>query len=115
MVKSVADLPVMVMRTCLACDSEKVRAWGQKSDHDFYLCRTCGYIFTQAKADASSQLEDLYNHYYDDADFEPDPVIARSLNRSVRFGERFRSAGRWLDIGYGEGTLLKIAEANGWQ
>jgi SAM-dependent methyltransferase len=38
-----------------------------------------------------------------------------SLERLVDSAERFRKTGRWLDVGYGGGELLAIAERHGWR
>ncbi len=42
------------------------------------------------------------------------PTTMRSLGRVVEYAERFRGTGRWLDLGYGKGALLSVAEERGW-
>jgi SAM-dependent methyltransferase len=63
---------------------------------------------------AGPEILELYNHYYDRATFETGPTAAASLERLVRSAEPFRKTGCWLDLGYGEGALLAIAERHGW-
>jgi len=74
----------------------------------------CGTIFTRAQIKAET-LEELYDHYYDAAQFEMPTVVAQSLERVVFSFEPFRLTGRILDIGYGEGGLLQFAEKQAWQ
>jgi SAM-dependent methyltransferase len=59
-------------------------------------------------------LREFYDHYYDRARFELPLATAASLERLVQSFAPFRCTGRWLDIGYGEGGLLEIAEQPGW-
>ncbi len=66
----------------------------------------------QAEAEV---LEELYDHYYDSARFETPPVVEQSLGRQVASFASYRVTGRILDIGFGEGGLLRIAEQQGWQ
>lgn len=75
------------------------------------MCRT-----VLAEVDApTNPVQDLYDHYYDRARFEISPPVRTSLKQLARSFESFRETGRWLDIGFGEGAILKIAEENGWK
>lgn len=99
---------------CLVCGSEQSRYVGQKNHFDLWKCRHCQAIFT---CDSAQQevLQELYDHYYDGAHFEIHPVVTHSLERVVFSFERFRHTSKILDIGFGEGGLLQIAERQGWQ
>lgn len=99
---------------CLACGSNSRRMVGSKNQFALWKCLHCGTIFTRDQA-AQEVLTDLYDHYYDAASFEMNPVAAQSLERVVLSFERFRSTARILDIGFGEGGLLQVAERLGWQ
>jgi SAM-dependent methyltransferase len=59
--------------------------------------------------------ERVYEHYHDHAPFLTPPTVQASLESIVRFSDRFRSTGRWLDFGFGEGALLEVAQRYGWQ
>jgi SAM-dependent methyltransferase len=61
------------------------------------------------------ELGELYDHYYDRARFEIPPAVAASLEQLAISFASFRQTGRWLDVGYGEGGLLKIVEHHGWR
>ena len=99
---------------CLACGSKRYRLVGSKNQFELWQCSHCGTIFTRNPV-APEMLEDLYDHYYDAARFEIPPVVAQSLERQVLVFEAFRATSRILDIGFGEGGLLQIAEKYGWQ
>lgn len=99
---------------CLACERDQSRLLGKKNQFDLRQCLYCGAIFTHTQI-KDNALKDIYNHYYDGACFEMPTVVAQSLERVVLSFERFRVTGRILDIGYGEGGLLQIAEKCNWQ
>ena len=82
------------------------------------ICGRCQTIFTNinsADQDSNSEIHSLYEHYYDGASFNMRPAAATSLKRLVRDCEVYRQTGRWLDIGYGEGGLLRIVGDGGWE
>lgn len=99
---------------CLACGSRERRLAGSKNQFALWKCLSCGTIFTSNQV-APESLTDLYDHYYDAAHFEMASVVTQSLERVVLSFERFRSTGRILDIGFGEGGLLQVAEKHDWQ
>ena len=99
---------------CLVCGSEQHRFVGRKNQFDLWKCLHCQTIFTGDRAQQEA-LKELYDHYYDGADFEIHPVVAHSLERVVFSFERFRITSKILDIGFGEGGVLQIAERQGWQ
>ena len=100
--------------TCLVCGGEQHRFIGRKNQFDLWKCLDCKTIFTGDRAQ-QEVLKELYDHYYDGAHFEIHPVVAHSLERVVSSFERFRRTSKVLDIGFGEGGLLQIAQRQGWQ
>jgi len=70
-------------------------------------------LFTPA-ATIGAEIVDLYARYYERATFDTDRHVVRSLEKLVKSSEPFRKTGRLLDLGYGEGALLGIAERRGW-
>ena len=99
---------------CPACSNEQYCLFGSKNCFDHRKCLCCGTIFTRTEIKTNT-LEDLYDHYYDQARFELSSVVAHSLERQVLSFVPFRSSGKILDIGFGEGGLLQIAEGQNWQ
>ncbi len=100
-------------KTCPACLTTRHRFWESKNDFGLRICLECGVIFTAEQAKVA-KVRELYDHYYDRATFASPPVVANSLTRLVGSFESFRRTGRWLDVGYGEGGLLTIAQKHGW-
>lgn len=98
---------------CLVCDGEQHRFVGRKNQFDLWKCHHCQTIFTGNRG-LQEDLKELYDHYYDGADFEIHPVTAHSLERVVSSFEKLRCTNKILDIGFGEGGLLQIAERQGW-
>ncbi len=98
---------------CLACLSDNSRLLGVKNHYQLRQCSQCGTIFTNSKNEQEA-LRDLYEHYYDYANFETAPVVAASLEKLIRSFKSFRHTSRLLDVGYGEGGLLRIAQKQGW-
>src|SRR4030095_144710 len=98
---------------CPACRSLQHRPLGSKNDYAMSECSTCRAIFliVQAGKDA---ITELYDHYYERARFELPSAAAAALERLAESIEPFRQTNRWLDVGYGEGGLLNIAQHHGW-
>lgn len=78
-----------------------------------WRCARCGVIYVNDRVDCG-ELGELYDHYYDRAQFETPTVVVAAYERLLRSCEPYRRTGRWLDVGYGEGGLLKMAETGGW-
>jgi SAM-dependent methyltransferase len=56
-----------------------------------------------------------YREYHRQTGFGATPVVPGALQRLVADAEPYRRAGRWLDIGFGEGALLSAAGNHGWE
>ena len=93
---------------CLACGGSDHRLAGSKNQVDLWKCLRCGTIFMRNQVE-HKMLEDLYDHYYDSAQFETPLVVAQSLERQIVSFASYRATGRILDIGFGESGLLRIA------
>jgi SAM-dependent methyltransferase len=98
---------------CPACRVAKHRAFGTKRGHVLLQCSSCGTIYPGTEP-CHQALDEIYDHYYDQANFELHPVTGAALDRLVRSLHAFRSTNRWLDVGYGAGGLLTVAERQGW-
>jgi hypothetical protein len=98
---------------CPVCGQGQARRLGEKHDYAVLECGRCAALFVP-NGSVGSALPGVYEHYYDRATFEAPPTVEASLERLVRSSERFRKTGLWLDVGYGEGALLAIAERHRW-
>jgi len=108
-----ADRAADVENCCPACRAGKPRELGFKRGYVLSECAKCGTIFTIVGRHRETVAR-LYDHYYDYARFTAPLAATFSLERLVRSCEPFRSTNRWLDVGFGEGSLLEIAERHGW-
>jgi SAM-dependent methyltransferase len=95
---------------CPACGAA-ARPWAHKNQTPLSRCLGCGTLFSPASAIAAAEL---YAPYYEHARFEIPDLVVASLDRVVLDAEPCRETGRWLDIGFGEGALLAVAERRGW-
>jgi SAM-dependent methyltransferase len=100
---------------CPACGRSEHHAFGQKLGYDLEQCSRCGSIFINIGAIEPGALTTLYDRYYDHAQDRLSPAASGSLERLVRSYEPLCTTGRWLDIGFGQGLLLDIAEQHGWR
>ena len=109
-----SPLDVETGASCRACQSSHVRPFGMKLGYRLGQCGKCGTIFSQVE-DGDAAIASLYDHYYDHAQFTIPDAVAASLERLAGSFEPYRRTGRWLDMGYGEGGVLSIAERRGWE
>ena len=101
---------------CPGCKGTKKSHLGSKRSYHFFECSDCGIVSTIhiPEPDEIERIE-MFKNYYQKASFETPNPTAVSLDRLVISFERFRSTGRWIDIGYGRGGLLIAAERHGWR
>jgi len=99
--------------TCPACRSSEYRPFGAKGGHALLHCGGCGTIYAGTRP-CERAIDELYDHYYDHASFKLHPVTGAALDRLARSFSALRSTNRWLDVGYGAGGLLSVAECHGW-
>jgi SAM-dependent methyltransferase len=97
---------------CSACLGTRSRALGSKDGWPLWECRACRSVFTKPEV-PSGDLAALYDGGYV-AELPPPASVVASLERVVAACEPFRSSGRWLDVGYGQGDLLEIVQRRGW-
>lgn len=107
------ESPAGASGACPACLWPSLTPWGEKDGFPISRCTRCGGLSTPP-ARGADLVAALYEHYYDRATFGIPAAARLSLDRLVRSAEQFRRNGCWLDVGFGEGALLTLAEAHGW-
>jgi SAM-dependent methyltransferase len=100
--------------TCPACLGARYDSAGEKGGCALRVCRGCGTISAEAVRVETASIDALYDHYYDGAEFGLPPASGLALEELVRSFEPFRTDGRWMDMGFGEGGVLRLAERAGW-
>jgi SAM-dependent methyltransferase len=98
---------------CPACGFSGATPAGTKSGFALHRCEGCRALFVHPLP-ASAEAAALYVDAYVEAPPMPS-VVATSLGRLVDGAEPWRSEGCWLDIGFGDGSLLEVAAARGWR
>ena len=102
-------------RACPACREPKSDALGIVAGFEIRSCDRCKTVFTSRLPlveESTAYYASLYAEGRDVA--VPDFILDR-LRDLVRSLARYRTDGRWLDIGCGTGTLLHAAGAEGWE
>lgn len=116
---------------CPLCANSRVRVLGKPRIHDKLLvfndiyqinivkCQVCGFYFTDPKLEMS---DDVLSYLYDESYFAPMTYLwekQRALDRKRRL-DKLEEISKtpiktFLDIGCGEGLVLRNAISRGWQ
>lgn len=101
-----------VQRRCPACDSTTGKVAGRKNDFELLSCRSCRTLYT-AFVPESEAAQD-YDGYYDTENLSVPEFIQQRLEAIIGGFSAYRQTNRFLDIGFGAGTLMQAARACGW-
>lgn len=93
---------------CRVC-SIPLSPWGETAGVPLLKCPDCGAIH----ADCLKPSGDMYADLYRTEERVP-AVVAASLDAVVRSMTTYRTSGKWLDVGFGQGALLDAAVRGGW-
>jgi SAM-dependent methyltransferase len=98
--------------SCPACLGPDTEPAGEKCGYALHRCFGCRAVFVHPLP----SVEDA-SRVYADAYAEPEPlpgVIVESLRALVDGAAAWRREGRWLDAGFGDGSLLDVVASRGW-
>lgn len=101
-------------RSCPACAQTGRRRLGEEHGYTWCACTSCGtaYVSTPVTAD---DLAAYYSGYYDGDSPAVPALVQDRLSELVATFEPVRQSNRFLDVGFGAGTLLAAASARGWE
>src|SRR5262245_10718201 len=108
----------IIKNNCPACLNVNSAKVGEKNNYVLERCTMCHTIFARVvfeNRETTEEVKDLYDHYYDFANFKLHPAAEISLRKIVETFRDYRQTGNLLDIGFGEGGLLSIGENDGWK
>jgi 2-polyprenyl-3-methyl-5-hydroxy-6-metoxy-1,4-benzoquinol methylase len=97
---------------CPACGGPE-GDWASKNAHRLTRCRSCRTVLAR-RGDGTEPAGADYALYHKDASFHIAASTQSSLDALVAEAGRYRQLGRWLDVGFGEGALLRAAGRHGW-
>ena len=100
-------------RPCPACKSGVSKYVGTKNGFEIIACGDCSTLFTTS---LPTELETQdYDEYYDSSNLTVPEFIKRRGREIVSDFEAYRKENRFLEIGFGAGTILEAAESAGWE
>jgi SAM-dependent methyltransferase len=99
-------------RPCPACAGTRSETAG--ADNGFVLarCAGCRTWFTSRLPEQADAHD--YSTYYSAATPTVPPLVERRLDELVHRMEPHRRTGRWLDVGFGAGSLMRAGARAGW-
>jgi SAM-dependent methyltransferase len=102
-------------RICPACERDtSARPLGSTGTYVWHSCRECGTHFVH-RLPTPQELSDLYAGYYHQENMSPPEFVWNRLHEVLSSFRRYRETGKLLDVGYGAGTVLKVAHQQGWE
>ena len=99
---------------CNLCGQKDFKVIEEEAPYKVLQCESCSLIFVYPFP-GRTELEEHYDksYYGEWLDEQKTPRITM-WNRRLKRLERFRSGGKLLDVGCGEGTFLQLARQSGW-
>lgn len=107
--------PTPGSRVCPGCQERTPSPFfGGSGGYTWRRCGTCRLVYVD-RVPSAQEFEELYGSYY-----RPDnlavPAFLRERARQILAPfAAYRQTGRFLDVGYGAGLFLEIAQAQGWE
>jgi SAM-dependent methyltransferase len=102
----------MRFENCPACGSVSLRPAGSRLPSDLQRCGACGLVFFVTRPTETALIEHYQN--YPVTGSVPQITVKR-YEELLRSFEPFRSTGKMLDVGCGEGFFLASAQKAGWE
>jgi 2-polyprenyl-3-methyl-5-hydroxy-6-metoxy-1,4-benzoquinol methylase len=105
----------IVCPVCSGVGKRLAKLRSVNSTQHYVRCIECKSIYSNSKA-TQTELVAYYSNYYTRENLEIPEVVKNSLARTVSTFSKFRTAENAIcDLGFGAGTLLEAAQADGWR
>lgn len=106
-------------KKCYVCNSTKTKEECSFYDITYLRCLNCSHVYTDKRLSEKS----LKEFYSENEDYFTHSNLDRSIIKTrikifepkIRFAKRFSKGRKWLDIGAGEGTAVKVAQKLGFE
>src|SRR5688572_8674420 len=99
-------------RFCPACQGRRSVFVGEKLEYELVRCIDCGTLFT--KEEPSEGEEQDYEDY-GPCDSQVPDFIDKRCDELVHPFDAYRQLNRFLEIGFGAGTIIRAAARAGWR
>jgi SAM-dependent methyltransferase len=110
--------PVTTAAPCDCCDSVDWAYLLGADGHHLGRCRSCGLLYVGDRPSAAQRLKELDQGVFGEGrrtnearrHLREEQVHRERYGRLVTLAGKLAPPGRWLDVGCGTGTLLRVAE-----
>ena len=102
---------------CWVCGHPESRLWLEQGGVATYRCPACGLVFSPSVS-ASTLNAEIYSHQLTHTHKSEQSLEHRKsrLRRHIlRPLEFYRRTGKVLEVGFGRGEFLEVADTAGWQ
>jgi len=100
-------------RPCPACLAAESLPAGAANGFQMLRCGDCATLFTARLPSRVAEAQP-YEEYYHAGNLTIPAFVERRLGEVVARFERYRTDGRWLDVGCGAGALMRAAARRDW-
>lgn len=101
------------MLSCLCCQSTEFQSIGEKNNYRIYICKKCKTLNSVRIVGNEENFD--YSEYYSESGLTIPDFVLKRLSEIIGDFESFRQTNRFLDVGCGAGTILKVALSQDWQ
>ena len=100
------------LRNCPACGASAGEDRGEKNGFPIISCRNCGTLYASYLPDESNAQD--YDDYYTPRNLSVPDFIQQRIEEIVAGFSSYRLQNHLLELGFGEGSLLRAAARAGW-
>jgi len=113
--------PATSAAPCDCCGSKEWEYLLAANGYNLGCCRSCGLLYVGDRTSTTQPLEELDQGVFGEGrrvnearrHLRGEEILWQRYQRLVTLAQELAPPGRWLDIGCGTGTLLRVAEEHG--